>query len=608
MKIFSQFCFWIFLSFGGRAELSATVRGEPFSSAVGKNHEQRLQLKDFSYLLSDQVGDALKQFASFQITESSGLPKTALIRGYGSGQILVVTDGLVLNDPSSPAGSFDFSELRASTFESVALLSPAESVIWGSHALGGVLRLRSRTPESTKQATARFSGFEPGLREAALRALLPLNGRLSSAWGFNKSQGTSVSAAAAGAEREFLVQESFFTKLSGEQDQWNLILNGRSRAYGTDSWGISGFRDSTDSQSVNSETQLQADRTFALSSRGQIEVRLVHLKVDRKDTDPLSFGESASTGVRRGLDIKGIFRPEFAHFNEFVLGAAHSAEDVEVQETGTQKVSKTQASRGIFFRPRFKFGGFLLVPGVRQEWRDSAHSSIQALSFVGPDLSWRGIDYATAVEWYGGLRWPSLYQLHSSYGNPGLRPETMEGFHFSQSLVFDPSFQAQILCGVTWLKNLIDYDFSSSRFENVSQSRNFFCEVGSRWKRNQHTLHVSFADLLAKTADGLLALRRPRQNFTVSWTQGWGKETSSIVDLLWRSRGEDILQGERLGTPEFRQTNVGLNQKLRVSSISTEIDLRFEIRNVFDEKKSPLLAYSREGRQWGLGVESTFGF
>ena len=66
------------------------------------------------------------------------------IRGASPDKTLVLIDGIPLNDPSDPNGSYDFSSLQIDDIERIEVLSGPQSSLWGSDAIGGVVSLTSR--------------------------------------------------------------------------------------------------------------------------------------------------------------------------------------------------------------------------------------------------------------------------------------------------------------------------------------------------------------------------------------------------------------------------------------------------------------------------------
>ncbi|GAA0870814.1 TonB-dependent receptor [Brevundimonas basaltis] len=66
------------------------------------------------------------------------------IRGTSQDKSLVLVDGVPVNDPSQPAGGFDFSGFDLGDIERIEVLGGPQSSLWGSDAIGGVIAFTSR--------------------------------------------------------------------------------------------------------------------------------------------------------------------------------------------------------------------------------------------------------------------------------------------------------------------------------------------------------------------------------------------------------------------------------------------------------------------------------
>ena len=76
---------------------------------------------------------------------SSGGPGTSSnlrLRGGSSDQTLVLIDGAIVN--SGTLGSFNFGTLTTDNIESITVLRGAQSMLWGSDAMGGVVDIRTK--------------------------------------------------------------------------------------------------------------------------------------------------------------------------------------------------------------------------------------------------------------------------------------------------------------------------------------------------------------------------------------------------------------------------------------------------------------------------------
>lgn len=119
--------------------ISATKTPVPVSqvtSAVQVITEEDMKKQNIRSVI-----DAL-QLAQGVAIFSNGGPGTeanARIRGGSSSQTLVLIDGAIVN--SGTLGSYDFSNLRTDNIERIDILRGAQSMLWGSDAMGGVINI-----------------------------------------------------------------------------------------------------------------------------------------------------------------------------------------------------------------------------------------------------------------------------------------------------------------------------------------------------------------------------------------------------------------------------------------------------------------------------------
>ena len=81
------------------------------------------------------------------------------IRGAAQDKSLVLVDGVPVNDPSQPAGGFDFAGFDLGDIERIEVLSGPQSSLWGSDAIGGVIAFTSRELDGLR-AEAEAGSFD----------------------------------------------------------------------------------------------------------------------------------------------------------------------------------------------------------------------------------------------------------------------------------------------------------------------------------------------------------------------------------------------------------------------------------------------------------------
>ena len=114
------------------------------------------------------VIEALRLAQSVTVTQNGGPGTLATvgIRGASTAQTLVLMDGTILNSPT--AGQFDFANLTTDNIERIEILRGAQSMLWGSDAMGGVINIITKKGAGAPTASAFLEyGSFVTLREGA---------------------------------------------------------------------------------------------------------------------------------------------------------------------------------------------------------------------------------------------------------------------------------------------------------------------------------------------------------------------------------------------------------------------------------------------------------
>jgi vitamin B12 transporter len=88
-----------------------------------------------------------------------GTEATVRIRGGSTSQTLVLIDGAIVN--SATAGPFSFANLTTDNIERIEILRGAQSMLWGSDAMGGVINITTKrgTDKPTANAFFEYGSF-----------------------------------------------------------------------------------------------------------------------------------------------------------------------------------------------------------------------------------------------------------------------------------------------------------------------------------------------------------------------------------------------------------------------------------------------------------------
>jgi vitamin B12 transporter len=74
------------------------------------------------------------------------------IRGSNADQVLVLIDGAIMNSPT--LGNFNFANLTTDNIERIEILRGAQSMLWGSDAMGGVINITTKKGTGAPSASA----------------------------------------------------------------------------------------------------------------------------------------------------------------------------------------------------------------------------------------------------------------------------------------------------------------------------------------------------------------------------------------------------------------------------------------------------------------------
>ncbi|MBI5410852.1 MAG: TonB-dependent receptor [Nitrospirae bacterium] len=133
---------------------SATKTEVPAShltSAVEVITGEEMQRQKFKTVI-----DALRLSQGVAVFSSGGpgTEATVRIRGGSTSQTLVLIDGAIVN--SATLGSYNFANLTTDNIERIEILRGAQSMLWGSDAMGGVINITTKRGADKPTANAFF--------------------------------------------------------------------------------------------------------------------------------------------------------------------------------------------------------------------------------------------------------------------------------------------------------------------------------------------------------------------------------------------------------------------------------------------------------------------
>ncbi len=521
------------------------------------------------------------------------------IRGAEDAQTLVLIDGVRANDPSSPGGAFDFGNLLAGSIERVEVLRGANSVVWGSQAIGGVVNIVTQAPVDGIAARA---NAEVGYADqvSANAAIAAGNDRLQGAitGGYFRTDG--VSQAAVGTEADGYRQYNASGRLKAEfAPGFGIDLRGYYADSRVDLDGYPAPNYSFADTAEYSKTQELYGYAGLFANVGPVKNRLGFsiADINRDNYDPAAGGTGPAY-LYRGRSERYEYR-----------GDAVLAEPIRLTFGAEQENLRFYDGQQTYRADTTSFyGQAILTPiepvTISAGVRDDDHSRF------GDHVSW-GASVAlrpqpstlVRASYNEGFKAPTLYQLFAPfYGTDDLDPETAKSWDVG---VEQSALDGAVKLGATWFhrdtRNQIDFDMVSFTYANIARTRAQGVELELALRpvaAFSVTANYTYTDTENRSAgfEGKDLARRPRDAASVSadYRFPFGLSIGGTVTMIGDSFNDagnaSRIDGFAIGSI---RAEMPIGDKFAVYG---------RIENVSDEKYQVVSGYGTYGRAAYAGV------
>ncbi len=448
--------------------------------------------------------DVLQDVPGVQIasTRPGALASTS-IRGSDADQVLFLVDGFELGDPSTISTQFQVEHMGAQDIAQIEVLRGNQSSLYGSDAIGGVVNIitqRARTEGLAVNGNAEYGSENTRSGGASLLGKYgPADFRVTAS-GFASDGPSANDPDTYPAETE-----------DDEYRRWSLSGRGGYQISDTLEAQVMAFyndavNDLDDSFSPNS-TDTAETKEYGAGAK------LLHetadkrwrneLAVSRYDVERTYFGayNAASGDVYDGVKDAAALTSSFRLSDAVGLAGGVNWETEETNQTSAYSALEADITT------KSAFAEVALTPlepltvtlaarlddnsrfGTFDTYRATAAWMFSGV--LGGDLKLRG-SYGT------GAKAPGLYQLFDpTYGNPGLKVETSEGFDAGVDLYWNKA-QVELTVFDTQISDEIGFDTARPPFGGYAQfaeTSSKGAEFGARfelasWASVQQTLTV----------------------------------------------------------------------------------------------------------------------
>lgn len=541
--------------------------------------------------------EALAALPGVTVSQSGGpgAQTNVFIRGISSDKVLVILDGVSINDPTSVGGGLDFGTLDAAEIDRIEVLKGPQSTLYGSDAIGGVINIVTRRAGAGLHASgfAEYGAFDTRRGGVAVSGGSDLGEvRLSATR--SDSDGFSRASEKLGNTEDDGFETTTLTAAGALNLPLDARLSGSVRYVDStiefDAGGFAGGDnfDREDRKEASGSVTLHAPM-FGGILQNEVQAGFVH--IDREIASAFPF---SAEGDRRFARYQG--EVAVGGWNRAVAGL-----ESEFNESGDGDNTINSIFGQWETRP---VDGLTLTGGLRHDdhsdFGGETTVRVAAAYQVTGALTLRG-------SWGQGFKAPSIFQ--TTFGvpapNPNLRPETSDGFDVGAELAL---FGGRGVIGVTYFNQDIedeisffsDPGFTVFGFENLASTSHEGVEVTAGYDITDAVrLSASYTYTDARDdTTGARLLKRPANVADVELGYGGTGPLSGAVVVRYNGTERDF-------------GGATLDDWVRVDvsaafAITKSVDVYGRIENLFDEDYEETAGFGTAGRSAFVGVRARF--
>ena len=569
------------------------------------------------------VVDVLRSVPALDVVRSGGSGQTTsvFIRGAKSEHTLVLIDGVEVNDPITPARSFDFANLSTDDIERIEIIRGPKSTLYGSDAIGGVINIITKKGKGKPRF---FASIEGGSFET-YRERIGLSGGNDFANIYLSISRTDTDGISAAAEDDGNREEDGYenTSLSarfGLTPSADFSVNFTFRYIDSkadiDNFG-GAFGDDPNNILDTKQVFLRAQANLImLDDLWEQTIGLSVSTHDRRndnDTDPAHPVDLVRSSFESQLTAFDWQHSFYLHENNVVTFGFEAEEEEGQSDFHSESAfgpfsstfgKETARTYGYYAQDQIKFQDRLFTTlGVRVDEHSRFGSEVTYR--IAPAYLIEDTGTKLKATYGTGFKAPTLFQLFSDFGNTDLDPETSEGW--------DVGIEQQLMdkkatVGATYFHNefddLIDFDFVTSTYKNVSQAESKGIEAfASARPTKQVTVGASYTytDTEDETT-GEELLRRAKHKFAMDVNYRFREKGNINCEVVYVGERADVdpstWPASRVELDDYALVNLAGSY-----NVTDNLEVFARIENLTDEDYEEVKGFGTPGVAGYVGVK-----
>ncbi len=512
--------------------------------------------RSIAQILNEQAGLYLPGSLS-----NAGTVPSIYMRGASSGRTLILIDGMPVGDPSMISNEFDLNLVPLDQIERVEILKGAQSTLYGSDAIGGVINIITKN-KSVSKLSGDFSAGSFGTQKINLQHSNTL-GKFNYNVGMGNETATGFSSATDmtgknNFDKDGYSNKNWFANVNyAINPYWNVKISTHQTSYNADiDYGA--FKDDKDDQFHNATKmtglilKYKKEKTI-FQLQYQLSTQDRQYKNDSADRTYTIFENNQYTGKSHFADA--FFSRPIAKNIQWIVGAdfrygSYHQTYVSISEYGPYNDN---------FKDTFQYQtalySSLLINDPSNKWllelggrfnKHDRYGTNQTFT-ISPSYKLSStLRLMASVS--TGYKAPSLYQL--SY-NEQLKPEQS----FNTEIGIDYKTNPFYLRAVYYnriIDNGIDYNYIDYSFFNYIQQKVNGLELELNWKPNTKNTFSANYTLMngqetnqnrATTTDTITynyLLKRPNNSAGIQWAYEVNPKLNFSVAARYISKRYDV--------------------------------------------------------------------
>ena len=552
------------------------------------------ELEESGYLT---VSQAINTIAGISVTNSGGLGQQTsfFVRGADSGKVLVLLDGMRLNDPSTTNGTALLESLTTENIQQIEIIKGGMSSIWGSNASAGVINIITKEAHDgihgsvgvnygsyqTRGTNAEISYKEEKLTARLFTSYLKTNGfsalspessekdgyenktyNIKLGYAFDMNNQLNLSYNRINTQTEYDTYVPNDSNSTSDTDQTNMALDYNFKAdnYSAVFHASKGEYD----REYSYGTYNAVLKEYSLVNAYSYTSGKVVLGMEYKDIDGFSSGEYTN---------KAIFLSNIYNINENML-----------LETNLRYDNYDEFKNKITYKVGLKHH----------------HTLLEGLT--------------TAANYYTAYDAPSSFQLANQLAPETLlKPSYTKGYEISANyneLISIAYFDNKVEDSIDWI-SLFDaeWNYLGGGYTNIdgnSHFRGLEAESTYRFESMNLNLTANYTHLFEATKeDGSDLIRRP--NDTLNLSANYYTDSNSYgVTAQYVGERKDLKYNPDYTSSEVSTGKYTLWNLNYARELTEEIKLTINVKNIFDKEYQSVYSYATEGRSAYAKIQYRF--